>query len=137
MDLTLHEKLNYAEERARQKEAEEHFYNAAQPFFPKGFAVYYRNPGHWDISARSCPGEASAWRTAHPGGTTTAQDGRTERAFRIRGEPGHVVVMDVRWNPHKPHPRESLTFRSVTGAMLWIVEEMMQEPPRVIVARAE
>src|SRR5271168_3028715 len=108
--------------------AEKHFYDAAQPFFPLGFSVGYRNPGHWDVYAQSCPGEASAWRQAHPGGTTTAQDGDRERAFRIRGEPGAVVVYDERWNPRRPRPGQDLTFRSVLAAMLWIVEELMQEP---------
>lgn len=127
-NLTLEEKTNGAVSRAREIVAEKHFYDAAQPFFPLGFSVGYRNPGHWDVFADQCPGHASAWVAAHPGGSTSEKDGGRERAFRIRGEPGNVVVMDERWNPHKPHPRESMTFRSVLGAMLWIVEELMQEP---------
>lgn len=127
-DLTLDEKLNGAVSRARELAAEKHFFDAAQPFFPLGFSVSYRNPGHWDVSARQCPGYTSAWKAAHPDGQTSARDGGLERAFRIRGEPGRVTVLDERWDPHRPHPRESLTFRSVTGAMLWIVEELMQEP---------
>ena len=31
--------------------------------------------------------------------------------------------------PHRPHPRESMTFRSVSAAMLWIAEELIQSPP--------
>jgi hypothetical protein len=128
-DLTLEEKMNCAEERARERVAEGHFYDAAQPFFPLGFSVGYRNPGHWDIFADQCPGKTSAWLASHPGGTTTGVDGGRERAFRIRGEPGSVLVMDERWNPHKPRPRESLMFRSIAMAMMYIVEELMQEPP--------
>jgi len=127
-DLTLEEKTSYAVMRAREIEAEKHFFDAAQPFFPLGFSVGYRNPGHWDVIAQECPGRASAWRAAHPEGFTSAQDGQRARAFRIRGEPGQVVIYDERWNPHRERGGEPLTFRSVTGAMLWIVEEMMQEP---------
>lgn len=127
-DLTLDEKTRYAESRAREQAAEEHFFDANQPFFPLGFSVGYRNPGHWDISAQRCPGSASAWKAAHPDGFTTAQDDTRERAFRIRGTPGSVVVYDERWNPRKPHPREPLQFRSVMAAMVWICEELMQEP---------
>lgn len=127
-DLTLNEKLSGAVKRAKERVSELHFYDKAQPFFPLGFSINYRNPGHWDVYAKRCPGKASAWREAHPGGSTSEQDDTRERAFRIRGTPGDVVVMDERWDPHRPFPRESLQFRSVTGAMLWIVEEMMQEP---------
>lgn len=127
-ELTLDEKARYAQTRAREKEAEKHFFDAAQPFFPLGFAVHYRNPGHWDVIAEQCPGRASAWKFAHPDGMTTDRDGGRERAFCIRGEPGNVYVRDERWDPHRPHPRESLQFRSVTGAMLWIMEELMAEP---------
>jgi hypothetical protein len=130
-DLTLEEKSEFAATRAREKTAELHFFDAAQPFFPLGFSVGYRNPGHWDIYAAQCPGKISAWLSVDPEHrSTSGRDGGRERAFRIRGEPGNVIVMDERWDPHRPHPRESLTFRSVTGAMLWICEELMQEPPR-------
>lgn len=128
MTLTLEEKIRGAESRAREQAAEKHFFDAAQPFFPLGFSVGYRNPGHWDIYAQACPGQASAWCAAHPEGRTSATDKDRERAFRIRGESGDVIVMDERWNPHNPHPRQSLKFRSVLAAMLWIVEELMQEP---------
>jgi hypothetical protein len=128
MNATLDEKISYAEQRAREQEAEKHFFDQAQPFFPLGFSVGYRNPGHWDIYAQACPGKVSAWLHANPEGRTSAQDGGRERAFRIRGEPGNVVVFDERWNPHRPHPREAIQFRSVIGAMLWIVEELMAEP---------
>lgn len=128
MDLTLDEKVSYAESHAREIAAEKHFFDQAQPFFPLGFSIGHRNPGHWDVYAQMVPGKASAWQIAHPGGTTSAGDHDRERAFRIRGEPGNVHVMDERWNPHRPHPRDTLTFRSVLAAMMWIVEEMMQEP---------
>jgi hypothetical protein len=128
MDLTLDEKTNSAGQRAVQREAEKHFFEQAQPFFPFGFSVGYRNPGHWDVYAEQCPGKASAWKYANPGGFTSAVDGGKERAFAIRGEHGDVVVRDERWNPTKPFPREPLRFRSVAGAMLWICEELMQEP---------
>ena len=120
-ELTLDEKTNYAARRATEGEAEKHFFDVAQPHYPLGFSVIYRNPGHWDISARQTPGKASAWVAAHPRGTTSASDGCYERAFRIRGEPGAVTLYDERWDPRRPHPRESLMFRSVLGAMLWIV----------------
>lgn len=127
-DLTLAEKTNSAVMRAREIEAEKHFFDQAQPFYPRGFSVNYRNPGHWDIYAQQCPGKASAFNAAHPTGFTSAKDGERERAFRIRGEPGAVWVADERWNPNKPRARESMTFRSVMAAMLWIAEELMQEP---------
>lgn len=127
-DLTLDEKTEYAARRAAEIEAEKHFFDAAQPFYPYGFSIGYRNPGHWDIYARQVPGKVSAWLHANPGSSTSAKDGERERAFCIRGEAGNVAVRDERWNPHKPHPRECLTFRSVAAAMLWIGEELMQEP---------
>jgi hypothetical protein len=128
-DLTLDEKFNFAEGRARMLEAEKHFFDAAQPHFPKGFSICWRNPGHWDVHADQCPGYSSAWNAAHPGGFTSAKDGQRERAFRIRGEPGNVQVCDERWNPNAPHPRGWMTFRSVMAAMVYIAEELMQEPP--------
>ncbi len=128
-DLTLDEKLNGAVARARELTTEKHYYDAAQPFFPLGFSVSYRNPGHWDVFAQCCPGRATAWRVAHPGGSTSEQDGGRERAFRIRGAPGRVVVIDERWDPHRPHPRGDVTFRSIIAAMVYIMEELMQEPP--------
>lgn len=131
-DLTLSEKTNGAVSRAREQVAEKHFYDAAQPFYPLGFSVIHRNVGHWDIHAASCPGEASAWLAAHPGGQTSAKDGARERAFRIRGEPGAVWVSDERWNPHKPKPRGTIEFKTVQAAMFWIMDELMQEPaPKV------
>lgn len=127
-DFTVEEDMRYAESRARELAAEKHFYDAAQPFFPLGFSVIYRNPGHWDIAAKRCPGRASAFNAAHPNGFTSDTDDGRERAFRIRGEPGDVVIFDERWNPHRERGGEPLKFRSVLSAMLWIVEEMMQEP---------
>jgi hypothetical protein len=127
-ELSLEEKTEYAVMRASEEAAEKHFFDKAQPFFPLGFTVTYRNQGHWDIYAKQVPGRASAWLKAHPGGRTTDTDVHCERAFRIRGEPGNVVVLDERWDPHRPHPRDELKFRSIMGAMLWIVEEMMCEP---------
>lgn len=129
-DLTLQEKQDFAAIRAREKAAELHFYDAAQPFFPRGFSVGYRNPGHWDVFADQCPGKIAAWLSVDPEGrSTSGEDGQRERAFRIRGTHGDVCVFDERWDPHRPHPRETLKFRSVLGAMLWIVEELMREPP--------
>jgi hypothetical protein len=129
MELTLEEKTNGAVSRAREIEAEKHFYDAGQPHYPGYFSVSQRGRGHWDVSAPEVPGRASAWLAAHEGGKTSAKDGQMERAFRIRGEPGNVQVIDERWNPHNPHPREWMTFRSIAAAMLWISEELMQEPP--------
>jgi hypothetical protein len=127
-NLTLEEKSNSAAQTASEKTAEKHFFELYQPFFPLGFSVYYRNPGHWDISARQCPGKYSAWRAANPSGSTSGQDGESERAFRIRGEPGKVVVYDERWDPTRTDRGDDLKFHSVMGAMLWIMEELMQEP---------
>jgi len=128
-DLTIDEKLDYAERRARETEAEKHFFDQAQPFFPLGFSISYRNPGHWDVHAAQVPGRVSAWKVANPNGQTSSRDGGRERAFRIRGEPGHVVVYDERWNPHRPKDKSrSIQFRSVMGAVMWIAEELMQEP---------
>lgn len=134
--LALEDKIKYAAARAIEIEAEKHFFDAAQPFYPLGFSVAYRNPGHWDVTAQQTPGKTAAWRHAHPDGSPSDQDNVRERAFRIRGEPGAVVVLDERWDPHRPHPRESLRFRSVMAAMLWIAEELMQEPTATVEVQA-
>lgn len=136
MGFTVEQDILYAQERAAEEAAEKHFYEKNVPFFPLGFSINYRNPGHWDVYANQVPGQASAWLASHPGGATTAKDGATERAFRIRGGPhevqwggdGTFYVHDERWNPLKPFPRKSLEFRSVMAAMVWICEELMQEP---------
>lgn len=128
-DLTLEEKTDGAARRAREHAAELHFFDEAAPFYPRGFSISYRNPGHWDVYADQHPGKVKAFLSLDPSNNwTTASDGGRERAFRIRGEPGDVWVMDERWNPHRPHPRETLKFRSIQAAMLWVAEEMMQEP---------
>lgn len=126
-DLTLEEKTNSAVNRAREIEAEKHFYELNQPHFPLGFTVFQRNLGHWDVTALRCPGRASAWKAAHPEGFTSEKDREYERAFRIRGEPGNVLVSDERWDPTRPQ-RDWIKFRSVMAAMVWICEELMQEP---------
>ena len=126
--FTLEEKTSFATQRARETEAEKHFYDEAQPHFPFGFSVIHRNRGHWDVIAQQSPGKVHAWEATNPQGQTTAKDAGRERAFRIRGSDGEVTVLDERWDPHRPHPRDSLHFRSVMGAMLWISEELMQEP---------
>jgi hypothetical protein len=127
-DLTLEEKTNYAAKRAVEVEAEKHFYDAGQPHFPRGFSIGWRNPGHWDIVAARAPGRPAAFAHAHPGGSTSDQDPSRERAFCIRGEPGNVIVRDERWNPHRERGGEPMKFRSVMAAMMWICEELMQEP---------
>lgn len=128
-ELTLQEKLRSAQYQAREETLAKHHFDKAQPFFPLSFSVGYRNPGHWDIYAPQCPGRVTAFLEINPGNQTSEKEGNCrERAFRIRGEQGNVVVLDERWNPHCPHPRESMKFRSVLAAMLWIVEELMQEP---------
>lgn len=128
MELTLEEKTKYAAHRASEKAAELHFFDKAQPFFPLGFSISYRNPGHWDIYAAQCPGKVEAFLSLDPKNWTSARDGERERAFRIRGEPGDVWVSDERWDPRRPSPRETVKFRSVMAAMVWICEELMQEP---------
>lgn len=120
--------MTYTENKAKELAFEKHFFDKAQPFYPMGFEVFNRNPGHWDVIARQCPGKISAWKAAHPDGNTIGRDGDEERAFTIRGEPGDVIVHDERWNPHKPHPREPMQFRNITTAMLWICGELMVEP---------
>lgn len=127
-DFTVDERMEFAAHRAREKAAEIAFFDQNQPHFPLGFSIGYRNPGHWDVYAQMCPGRASAWKAANPQGQTSEQDGGRERAFRIRGEPGDVSVMDERWDPHRPHPRVPFRFRSVMAAMVYIAEELMQEP---------
>lgn len=127
-DLTLEEKTEGAARRAREHAAELHFFDAAQPHYPHGFSIGYRNPGHWDIYSKQCPGKVAAFLSLDPANNwTTSKDGERERAFRIRGEPGNVIVMDERWDPRRPHPREPLTFRSITGAIVYIAEELTQE----------
>jgi len=125
MTNSMEDKLQYAAVRARELEAEKHYYDAGRAQRCPDFSVHYRAPGHWDIMAAEVPGRASAWRAAHGNSQTSAKDGQTERAFRIRGEPGNVLVFDERWNPHVPHPRQVLLFRSMSAAVLWVTEEMM------------
>lgn len=66
-----------------------------------GFAVVYRNPGHWDI-------------LRHDIG----------RVFRIRGDIGDVVVSDERKQQDYRGPRG---FKTVAAAMAFIVDELMFE----------
>lgn len=130
-DLTLEEKTSYAAYKARKNEAEKHFFDAAQPFFPFGFGISYRNPGHWDIFADRPAFEEMAHNATQPECNHKRIPGSErirERAFRIRGEPGDVLVYDERGDPHRPFPRGDVHFRSMTAAMLWIAEELMQEP---------
>lgn len=70
---------------------------------PTNFSVIYRNPGHWDIS------------TAFG------------RAFRIRGEQPNVVIYDERTDDERPHPRDSVNFKSVEGALSWCATQLMDE----------
>lgn len=63
------------------------------------FNIHRRNPGHWDV--------------------VTDQG----RAFAIRGEGRDVVVRDERGTGARPN----INFRSLTGAMVWISEELMTE----------
>lgn len=73
-----------------------------QPDGPCGFNVHQRNDHHWDIGTRY------------------------GRAFRIRGEPGDVFLMDERNMDKLPsHPREPMKFKSIGSAMLWVSEEML------------
>lgn len=72
---------------------------------PTNFTVIYRNPGHWDI--------------------TTGYG----RAFRIRGEPGDVLVDDERVNDSRPHPRGWIPFKTVGTALAWCADELMHSSP--------
>jgi hypothetical protein len=124
-DLTVEEHMSYGAARAREQEAELFFYkqNIGSHRYSY-FSFAQRDTHHWDVSAKEVKGKASAWLAANPGGQTSAQDGATERAFRIRGEPGKIVIFDERWDPTRPHPRETPTFRTVALAKLWIIEEL-------------
>ena len=70
------------------------------------FSVHRRNPGHWDVS-----------------------DGK-ERAFRIRGEPGRVLVIDERSDEMKygKFPRAPMAFPTIQAAMGYIAFQFMFEP---------
>lgn len=71
---------------------------------PLGFSVIRRNPHHWDIATQ--------------GG----------RAFRIRGEPGCVLVGDERVDEHGQQAEPGWKpFRSVAAAMAWCADELMHE----------
>lgn len=132
-DLTLQEKINGAAYRGTRDAAEKHFFDEAQPFFPCGFSITRRNPGHWDIYAYRPAYKEEAHNATQPEHCHQTIPGSkriNERAFRIRGEPGNVLIYDERSNPHRPTPRGDLTFRSVMSAMVWICEELMQEPVR-------
>jgi hypothetical protein len=68
---------------------------------PKGYSVIYRNPGHWDVCSNGA------------------------RDFRIRGEPGSVLVSDER----PGHLSKAwMVFRSVQVAMSYIADQYMIEP---------
>ncbi len=75
-------------------------YTPDVPWCPGQFSVGQRNPGHWDIYSRRRPGYVQWFyakypdRVAHP-----MAEHLQERAFRIRGEPGRVVVYDERGPP--------------------------------------
>jgi hypothetical protein len=121
-------------------EIEKRHFDAAQPFYPLGFSVSHRNPGHWDIWAPGQPGRAAAWLEAHPGASTSERDGQRVRAFRIRGCPGNVLVADERWNPHRPRPAPGegwRRFTTIAQAMTWIAGELMQEPAQPHAAQAD
>lgn len=67
----------------------------------KHFSIGYRNPGHWDIVTRE------------------------GRAFRIRGEAPHVIVLDEREDAGRRHPRAEVCFRTVSMAVAWCADELM------------
>jgi len=125
-DLTIEEKINGAKDQASLRTAEKHFFDVGQPHFPFGFSICRRNKGHWDIFASQAHGKVSAFLSINEGNSTSGKDGDRERAFRIRGEKPNVVVIDERWNPYGRN--ENLHFRTMSSAMLWICEELMQEP---------
>ena len=64
----------------------------------QGFSVIYRNPGHWDVYAKS------------------------HRIFRIRGGPGKYLVMD---ETRKGKPNR--VFKTVQACMSCICDELMHE----------
>jgi hypothetical protein len=72
---------------------------------PTGYVSFaQRDTHHWDVS-----------------------DGRYGRAFRIRGEPGNVMVADERQDSARAFPRDWLVFKSLHAALLFIFDEMMPE----------
>ncbi len=83
-DKNLEIAMAFASDKAALEVAEKHFFDEAQPFFPLGFSVCYRNPGHWDVMARECPGRHTAWEKANPGRQSIGADGGVGRAFAIR-----------------------------------------------------
>ncbi len=64
------------------------------------FTLYRRNPYHWDVNTS------------------------LTRLFRIRGQPGNVILYDER--PESPEPVR--TFRSIQTCMSYICDELMGEP---------
>lgn len=77
------------------------------PAGPRGFSVIYRNPGHWDITTAGL------------------------RAFRIRGDEGagKVMVSDERnRNQYPEGPSGWLLFKTVSAALLWCADELMNNP---------
>lgn len=76
-----------------------------------GLSTTWRDPGHWDVMAYS------------------KEAGMKERAFRIRGNPGRVVLYDERSGAkYGEHPREPKKFVTVREAMAYVVSELMDEP---------
>lgn len=68
----------------------------------KGFSIYRRNPGHWDVSSRD-----------------------HGRLFRPRGGPGQWDVIDER--PGKGQNSTLMPFKEQSAAMAYICAELMHE----------
>lgn len=68
----------------------------------KGFSIYRRGPGHWDVSA--------------------PEHGRL---FRLRGGPGQWDVIDER--PGKGQKSALTPFKEQSAAMAFICAELMHE----------
>lgn len=77
------------------------------PEYPISFTVNRRNPHHWDVYAGN------------------------GRAFRIRGEPGAILVLDERYDRELPIHKTEVQVKTVGEAITYIADIFMAERPRV------
>ena len=91
-DSALVEKSKYAAARAAEHEAEKHFFDAAQPFYPLGFSVANRNRGT-GMSSRS------GRRARQPlGGTPIRMAPRATRTTTASVPSGSVANQVLFWS---------------------------------------
>ncbi len=95
-------------------------------FVPGSFSVWQRDTYHFDIGATTRPGYVKWWLEENPTSMGyPLNDGSSERAFAIRGEPGNIYIRDERWDKEAPRPRPLRYFASVESAMAWVVAELL------------